>query len=96
MPITLAESGIYASLAITLAILVMIVGAFRLRKRSVSVDPVVATLASCGFFVGVALIASPAMTDQPLAVIASRRLGGRALDSQSRGRSTDSPWYGWQ
>jgi uncharacterized membrane protein len=67
VPITLAESGIYASLAFMLAIAVMITGAVRLRGRSVSVDPLVAALASCGFFVGVALIASPALTDQPLA-----------------------------
>jgi hypothetical protein len=41
-----------------LAIAVMIAGAVRLRGRSRSIDPLVATLASCGFFVGVALIAT--------------------------------------
>ncbi len=67
VPITLAESGIYAALAFMLAIAVMIAGAVLLRGRSVAVDPLVATLASCGLFAGLALIASPAMTDQPLA-----------------------------
>ncbi|HEV2510810.1 DUF2339 domain-containing protein [Bosea sp. (in: a-proteobacteria)] len=67
VPITLAESGIYASLAFILAIAVMIAGSFRWQGRSVPVDPLVATLAACGFFAAVAFIASPAMTDQPLA-----------------------------
>jgi len=69
VPITLAESGIYASFAFTLAIGVMIAGAVRWQGRSVQIDPLVATLASCGFFAVAAFIASPAMTDQPLAGI---------------------------
>lgn len=67
VPITLAESGIYASLAFILAIAVMIAGSVRWQGRSVPVDPLVATLAACGFFAIVAFIASPAMTNQPLA-----------------------------
>lgn len=66
VPITLAESGIYAALAFILAIAIMITGAVRLPGRIVPVDPLVATLASCGLFAGLAVIASPAMTDQPL------------------------------
>ncbi len=67
VPITLAESGIYASLAFILAIAVMIGGSVRWQGRSVPVDPLIATLSACAVFAGVALIASPAMTGQPLA-----------------------------
>lgn len=69
VPITLAESGIYASLAFILAIAVMIAGSVRWRGRDVPLDPLVAALAACGFFLAVAVIASPALTDQPLAGI---------------------------
>jgi len=69
VPITLAESGIYASLAFILAVTVMIAGSVRWQGRSVPMNPLVATLAACGFFAGVAFIASPAVTDEPLAGI---------------------------
>jgi uncharacterized membrane protein len=67
VPITLAESGIYAALIIMLAIVVMIAGSVRWLGRSVPVDPLMATLAACGVFAGLAVITSPALTDQPLA-----------------------------
>lgn len=67
VPITLAESGIYASLAFMLAVTLMIAGSIRWQGRDVPVAPLVTTLAACGFFAGVAFIASPVMTDQPLA-----------------------------
>ncbi|CAD5260862.1 conserved membrane hypothetical protein [Bosea sp. 62] len=67
VPITLAESGIYAALGFMLAIAMMIAGSVRWLGRSVPVDPLAATLAACGFFAGVAFIACPVVTDQPLA-----------------------------
>ena len=67
VPITLAESGIYASLGFVAAVAVTIAGSLRLNDRTVPFDPVVPALASCVGFAVLALIASPAMTDQPLA-----------------------------
>ena len=69
VPITLAESGIYASLGFIAAIMVMIAGGLRWRGRSVPLDPRIPAQASCCVFLAVAAIASPAMTDQPLAGI---------------------------
>ncbi len=69
MPVTLAESGIYASLAFMIAIAAMIVGSVRLQGSSIAIDPLFAAAASCGFFVLIAFIASPMVTEQPLAGI---------------------------
>jgi uncharacterized membrane protein len=66
-PVTLAESGIYATLAFILAVIGLMAGSVRWQSRSVPIDPLGTTVASCGFFAGIAFIASPAMTGQPLA-----------------------------
>ncbi|MDP3601660.1 MAG: DUF2339 domain-containing protein [Bosea sp. (in: a-proteobacteria)] len=66
VPVTLAESGIYAALAFILAVVAMVAGSLRWQGRSVPIDPLGTALAACGFFAVIALIASPAMTDQPL------------------------------
>ena len=83
VPVTLAESGIYAAFAFILAIAAMIAGSVRLQGRSVPIDPLAAAAASCGFFAVIAFIASPAMTGEPLAgvLILDNALVGYLLPS---------------
>ncbi|HEV7258042.1 MAG TPA: DUF2339 domain-containing protein [Bosea sp. (in: a-proteobacteria)] len=69
VPITLAESGVYASLGFLAAIALMIAGSISLSDRDITIDPLSAAVASCALFAVLALVASPFATNQPLSGI---------------------------
>ncbi|QEL26912.1 DUF2339 domain-containing protein (plasmid) [Bosea sp. F3-2] len=69
VPITLAESGVYASLGLLAAIGLMIAGSITLNRTEVQINPYHVAIASCGLFAVLAFVASPIATDEPLAGI---------------------------
>lgn len=67
IPITLAESGVYAALGFAGALALMIAGAVTIQGHRIKIDPLSVAIAACGLFAVLAAVASPAMTDKPLA-----------------------------
>jgi len=69
VPITLAESGLYASLGLLAAIGLMIAGSITVNRTDIQINPLHVAIASCGLFAVLAFVASPIATDEPLAGI---------------------------